>query len=187
MYCVPLIPSMSPAYSSALTYAAQLCEIAKEVQRITEEVQKLPGVTTEYVQEYVQSQLLPVQNQLDELSLSVDVRFSAQTSLLQQRVDELRAYADTQSAQVYLNATSYTNEAELTLTRRIDSTLAQGGTVRSPISGDVVTVQQALNELAGLHQSGISASSFDALELTAQGFDSKNLTAYNFDYSGIPA
>lgn len=186
MYCVPLIPSMSPVYGSALTYAAQLCEIAKEVQRITEEVQKLPGVTTEYVQEYVQSQLLPVQTQLDELSLSVDVRFSAQTALLQQRVDELRAYSDTQSAQVYLNATSYTNETELSLTSRIDSTLAQGGTVRSPITGDVVTVQQALNELAGLHQSGISASSFDALELTAQGFDSKNLTAYNFDYSGIP-
>lgn len=187
MYCVPLIPSMSPAYESALTYAAQLCEIAKEVQRITEEVQKLPGVTTEYVQEYVQSQLLPVQTQLDELSLSVDVRFSAQTALLQQRVDELRAYSDTQSAQVYSNATSYTKETELSLTSRIDSTLAQGGTVRSPLTGDVVTVQQALNELAGLHQSGISASSFDALELTAQGFDSKNLTAYNFDYSGIPA
>ena len=99
----------------------------------------------------------------------------------------MRVYADTQSAQVYLNATSYTNETELSLTRRIDSTLAQGGTVRSPISGDVITVQQALNELAGLHQGGISAGSFDALELTAQGFDSKKLTAYNFDYSGIPA
>lgn len=187
MYCVPTIPGMPTVYRSALTYTAQLCEIAKEVQRVTDDVQNLPGVTTEYVRDYVESQVLPIQAQLDALSLSVDSRFSAQTALIQQRVNELKAYADAQVVEVYANAVSYTNETEQALNSRIDHTLAQGGTVRSPLTGDVVTVQQALNELAGLHQSGMTASAFDALELTAQGYDEKNITAYDFDYAGVPA
>ena len=187
MYCVPSIPGMPAVYRSALTYTAQLCEIAKEVQRISDEVNSLPGVTTQYVQDYVESQISPIEAQLDALSLSVDARFSAQTALVQQRINELKGYSDGQVAEVYANAIAYTDETEADLNARIDHTLEQGGNVRSPLTGDVVTVQQALNELAGLHQSGISAGDFDALELTAQGFDAKDLTAYEFDYAGIPA
>lgn len=187
MYCVPTIPGMPAVYRSALTYTAQLCEIAKEVQRITDEINSLPGVTTQYVQDYVESQIRPIQAQLDSLTFSVDVRFSAQTALIQQRVNELKSYSDAQVVEVYANSIAYTDEAEQALNTRIDFTLAQGGLVRSPLTGDVVTVQQALNELAGLHQSGMTASAFDALELTAQGYDEKNITAYNFDYAGVPA
>lgn len=187
MYCVPTIPSMPTVYRSALTYTAQLCEIAKEVQRITDEVKNLPGVTTQYVRDYVESQIQPIQAQLDTLTFNVDVRFSAQAALIQQRVNELKAYADAQVVEVYANSIAYTGEAEQALNTRIDLTLAQGGTVRSPITGDVVTVQQALNELAGLHQGGMTASAFDALELTAQSYDAKNITAYDFDYAGVPA
>lgn len=187
MYCVPSIPAMNASFSSALNYSAQLCEIAKEVQRITEEVKNLSGVTVQYVQDYVNSQVTPLQTQLTTLTASVDARFAAQTALIQQRVDELKRYADTQSATVYSNATAYTDEAELLLSHKIETTLLQGGTVRSPLTGDVVSVQQALNELAGLHQDGITAEAFDALELTAQEFEAKDLTAYEFDYAGIPA
>lgn len=187
MYCVPSIPTISGGFAAALTYSAQLCEIAKEVQRITDEVKNLPGVTVQYVQDYVASQVAPIQSQLNSLTASVDSRFAAQAALIQQRVNELTSYADNQSAEVYANATAYTDEAELVLTNKIDATLLQGGTVRSPLTGDVVTVQQALNELASLHQDGISAGAFDALGLTVQVFEAKELTAYEFDYAGIPA
>lgn len=187
MYCVPTIPAMKDSFATALTYSAQLCEIAKEVQRITEEVKKLSGVTAQYVQDYVNSQVAPIQTKLTTLTASVDARFAAQAALIQQRVDELKRYADTQSATVYSNATAYTDEAELLLSNKIETTLLQGGMVRSPLTGDVVSVQQALNELAGLHQDGITAEAFDALELTAHEFEAKDLTAYEFDYAGIPA
>lgn len=187
MYCVPSIPAVSGSFAVALTYSAQLCEIAKEVQRITDEVKNLPGVTAQYVQIYVAEQIAPIQDQLSSLTASVDARFAAQAALIQQRVNELTSYADSQAAEVLLNAKSYTDEAESVLNTKIEATLLQGGMVRSPLSGDIVTVQQALNALAGLHQAGITASAYDALGLTVQGFEAKDLTAYEFDYAGVPA
>lgn len=187
MYCVPRIPAVSGSFAAALNYSAQLCEIAKEVQRITDEVKSLPGLTEQYVQIYVAEQIAPIQNQLSSLTASVDARFAAQAALIQRRVDELTSSADSQAAEVLRNAKSYTDEAENVLNTKIDATLLQGGMVRSPLSGDIVTVQQALNELAGLHQAGITASAYDALGLTAQGFEAKDLTAYEFDYAGVPA
>lgn len=187
MYCVPSIPAVSGSFAVALTYSAQLCEIAKEVQRITDEVNNLPGVNEQYIQNYVAEQIAPIQNQLSSLSASVDARFAAQAALIQQRVNELTSSADSQAAEVLRNAKSYTDEAENVLNAKIDATLLQGGLIRSPLTGDVVTVQQALNALAGLHQAGITAGAYDALGLTAQGFEAKDLTAYEFDYAGIAA
>lgn len=57
----------------------------------------------------------------------------------------------------------------------------------SPITGELVTCQEMANQLAGLHQNGITAKNYDALELTAETYDNKQITAYNYDFYGLAA
>lgn len=187
MFCKPIIPSIPAVYRSALDYASQLCMLSNEVQRVAQEVENLTSVTEEDVVTYVAQQLDPVNAQLQELRNSTDSRFAAQAAQIAQHVTELELYVNNQAAQVYSNSVSVTNDAWQQLNERIDDTLEQGGFVRSPISGSIVTVQEALNELASLHQEGITAQAFDDLNLTALMFDNKNLTAYDFDYAGVTA
>ena len=187
MFCKPIIPSIPAVYRSALDYASQLCMLSSEVQRVAQAVENLTAVTEDDVVAYVAQQLDPVKAQLQELRNSADSRFVAQAAQIAQHITELELYVNNQGAQVYSNSVSVTNDAWQQLNERIDDTLEQGGLVRSPISGNVVTVQEALNELASLHQDGLTAQAFDSLLLTAQMFDNKNLTAYEFDYTGLTA
>lgn len=187
MFCKPIIPSIPAVYRSALDYASQLCMLSSEVQRVAQAVENLKSVTEDDVVSYVAQQLDPVKVQLQELRNSTDSRFAAQAAQIAHHITELELYVNNQAAQVYSNSVSVTNDAWQQLNERIDDTLEQGGFVRSPISGNVVTVQEALNELASLHQDGLTAQAFDSLLLTAQMFDNKNLTAYEFDYTGVTA
>lgn len=187
MFCKPIIPSIPAVYRSALDYASQLCMLSSEVQRVAQEVENLTAVTEDDVVAYVAQQLDPVKAQLQELRNSTDSRFAVQAAQIAQHVTELELYVNNQAAQVYSNSVSVTNDAWQQLNERIDDTLEQGGLVRSPISGSIVTVQVVLNELAALHRNGLTAQDFDNLLLTAQAFDSKDLTAYDFDYTGVTA
>nr|DAX62090.1 MAG TPA: hypothetical protein [Caudoviricetes sp.] len=187
MFCKPIIPSIPAVYRSALDYASQLCMLSSEVQRVAQEIETLTAVTEDEVVAYVAQQLDPVKAQLQALRNSTDSRFAAQAAQIAQHVTELELYVNNQAAQVYSNSVSVTNDAWQQLNERIDDTLEQGGLVRSPISGSIVTVQVALNELASLHRNGLTAQDFDNLLLTAQAFDDKNLTAYDFDYTGVTA
>lgn len=187
MYCKPFIPSMPAVYRSALDYASQLCMLSSEIQRVAQEVENISAVTEADVMAYVAQQLDPVKAQLQVLGASTDSRFAAQAAQIAQHITELELYVNNQAAQVYTNSVSVTNDAWQQLNERIDDTLEQGGLVRSPISGNIVTVQEALNELASLHQNGLTAQEFDNLLLTAQAYDNKGLTAYEFDYTGVTA
>lgn len=52
----------------------------------------------------------------------------------------------------------------------------------SPFTGDYVTVQTVIMELAHLHMGGVTAEYYDGLELTAEEYDNKELTAFQYDW-----
>ena len=58
--------------------------------------------------------------------------------------------------------------------------------VYSPVSGKLMTVQNALNELYdyGIRVEGLTASEYDALGLTASEYDGLELTAFDYDMYG---
>lgn len=58
------------------------------------------------------------------------------------------------------------------------------GKIISPISGEFVTVTEAINQLANLHRKPVTATYYDGLNLTATAYDNKNLTAYRYDFEG---
>lgn len=54
----------------------------------------------------------------------------------------------------------------------------------SPFTGLYVPLQEVITDLAHLHMGGITASGYDALELTAEYYDGLELTAFNYDWFG---
>lgn len=54
----------------------------------------------------------------------------------------------------------------------------------SPFTGKIEPLQNVINNLAKLHQIGITAEKFDSLELSTTEFDDKNISAYDFDWNG---
>lgn len=56
-----------------------------------------------------------------------------------------------------------------------------------PFSGEVIPVKDVVMKLYGLHEGGVTAREFDALDLTAEEFDNKEVTAFVFDFFGISA
>ena len=52
----------------------------------------------------------------------------------------------------------------------------------SPFTGKMDLIENVVNSLAALHMAGISANTLDNKELTATAFDAMQITAYNFDW-----
>jgi hypothetical protein len=52
----------------------------------------------------------------------------------------------------------------------------------SPFTGDYVTLQDVIMDLAHLHMGGVTAEHYDNLELTAEEYDNKELTAFQYDW-----
>lgn len=57
--------------------------------------------------------------------------------------------------------------------------------MRSPFSGEIEPVKNVVMDLWGLHNQGISAGDFDALDMTAGEFDTLELQAYYYDMFGV--
>lgn len=59
------------------------------------------------------------------------------------------------------------------------------GLYTSPVTGEREPLQMILNELAGLHQIGITCTEFDALNADCDTIDAIEFTAYDFDFNGL--
>lgn len=57
--------------------------------------------------------------------------------------------------------------------------------MRDPFTGLIVQNKVVILKLAQFHMNGISAGTYDAIELTAADFDALDLTAYDYDWTGV--
>lgn len=64
------------------------------------------------------------------------------------------------------------------------SDVSQQVYVYSPITGEYVDIQTAVNQLAGVKKNALTATEYDALAMTATRFDGIAATAYDYDYNG---
>lgn len=64
------------------------------------------------------------------------------------------------------------------------SDVSQQVYVYSPITGEYVDIQTAVNQLAGVKKNALTATEYDLLAMTATRFDGIAATAYDYDYNG---
>lgn len=69
--------------------------------------------------------------------------------------------------------------------RTILDTFSRQAMTFSPVTGQYVTVEKALKDLANyVKEYGITAGKYDSKEITAEEYDGKDLTAGNYDFNG---
>lgn len=106
---------------------------------------------------------------VDANRIHCDEAVAAAVAVLEKAIDAAsaadRAYTDAQ-----INA--------------LRSDVSQQVFVYSPISGEYVDIQTAINELAGTRRNALTADQYDSLEKTADAYDAVNCSAYEYDFRG---
>lgn len=174
----------------------EINQLKYEVNRAIIELRNSIASNNEYVFAYVENRLdefirtLPT---IDEMYVYNPIR-GDETSL-QDAINDLYDFARyygltaTQYDSLGLTATEYDSK-ELTALE-----YDQYGYVKldypdenwymiSPFTGQYTKVKNVVMDLAHFHMDGLSATEYDALELTADEYDAKLITAFDYDWFG---
>lgn len=112
-------------------------------------------------------------------------RTKANKTDVQQTIDDLNDTLRALITSEYNVLKEYVDTQDEYLQYEIDHFDIGNIVVYDPTTGDESSIQTALNNIYdSTRTDGISASEFDALQLTASDFDSKEITAFNFDQHG---
>ena len=146
--------------------------------RLDEFIAEIPDLTTINVWNPVRGALTSVQIAIDDL-----YNLGRSGGLTASEYDAMQLTASEYDA-LNLTAYEYDNYAKDILGQRgiFKNPLYY---MNSPFTGEYVPIVTVINELAHLHKSdALTASEYDALDLSAADYDAYDLTAYDYDWSG---
>lgn len=186
-----LFQGISTDYHDNLTYVEYLLGVLKKINEIIAQTNSNTQFIEDYdgriealerdfalVREEIERFEAQVESDFDELETQLINAINAKLAEIRQELlgliavyrAESKAYTDTKIAQV---------EAE------IDQILIGQITLRDPTTGLVSPLQTVIDNIYDTtREEALSASEYDALELTATTYDGDELTAFNYDYYG---
>lgn len=186
-----LFQGISTNYQDNLTYVEYLLGILKKLNEVIEQTNS----NTSFIENYdgrinaVEREIALLRTEIESFEERVNTEFeelenqlinTINTKLAEIRQEllglisvyraEAKAYTDTRIAQV---------ESE------IQEILLGQITLRDPTTGLISPLQTVIDNLYDTtREEAISASEYDALELTATAYDAYDITAFNYDYYG---
>lgn len=192
----PLTPSV---YYTGLSYYEDLCKIAGYINDIVKtlesynydgiqqdiakikEQQKAINQQIDALQSNVNNVMKNVNNALELYHSQVTSELNATTADLTSFVNSqlltMRKYVDGQDSAIY---SEIRYQIELLKNSLPDLTTVL---VVSPYTGQLITIQQAINELwDNLRVYAMTASEYDEQNWTAQTYDDFHLTSFEYDY-----
>lgn len=185
MPCKIKFPIIPTAYDADLSDEEKIILLMAQVQEAADELAIYSEASPEWIEEYVYSVLFPLKQQLTELSLSCDARFSSADTAIYTMVNDVNNYVSALMLYTYTLCNDYTDEMSDRVNAVLDHIVLEDVLLRNVITGEMDTVQTIVNDLAGLHQNGPTAGSFDARSLTCSEFEALNLNAFSFDFTGL--
>ena len=175
-----LFQGISTNYQDNLTYAEFLLGVLKKlnetivvvnsqqelIEGLPEQIQAMQAELAEFKEEWNQYQIdlnASITQQLADFESAIRGEISAQLA-------QIRAYIDVQD-----NA----------LKNYIDNVALGQIYVYNPATGERENLQDVINSLFDVsRENAITASEYDALELTATYYDGQNISAYDYDTAG---
>lgn len=95
-------------------------------------------------------------------------------SKIEKAVNECKLYTDDSVDGLYKK-----------IERELDNVKLSGCYMTDPWTGQVVKISEVVNKIIATTNTGaLTASEYDALELSANAYDAKELTAYQYDWLG---
>lgn len=186
-----LFQGISTDYQDNLTYVEYLLGVLKKINEVIEQTNS----NTSFIENYdgrinaLEAEMLEIRAEMTAFENQVNENFETlETSLINTintRLTEIRqellglisiyraeskAYTDTRIAQV---------EAE------IDEILVGQITLRDPTTGIISPLQTVIDNLYDTtREEALTATEYDALDLSATAYDAYEITAFNYDYYG---
>lgn len=196
-FCAKVLPLV---YDDSLSYYETLCKLINTLNGVIEELNTIDTESIlELVDERVDKNLETINKQVENLTNTVNNTMTNVNNALELYNQQVKMeLADTTA-----NLTTFVNSQLLVLRRYVDSQdtgilselryqieLLKNSIpdlttvyVRSPYSGKLITIQQAIDELwNNLRVYALTADEYDEQRWTASEYDNFKLTAYQYDY-----
>lgn len=164
------IQKMIKAYNNLLVVVKEHQEFIDNYESQIAEIERQIAEVYTILEEYDSR----IDNKLEELENELELKFNQLTaqviSLIDNNYNILKTYIDEQDA--YLE-------------NKIDHISIDSIELRDPTTGLISNIQVVINNLFNtFNTDALTASEFDALDLTCTAFENYQITAYEFDTNG---
>lgn len=164
------IQKMIKAYNNLIVVVKEHQEFIDNYESQIAEIERQIAEVYTILEEYDSR----IDNKLEELENELELKFNQLTSQVLDLIDAnyniLKAYID---------------ERDAYLENKIDHISIDSIELRDPTTGLISNIQVVINNLFNtFNTDALTASEFDALDLTCTAFENYQITAYEFDTNG---
>lgn len=171
-------------YLNKVIYNEKLTEQAME--ELEAEFLKLKEYVDQYLTDItdLKEEVQAIENSMAVLTQSI-IDLNNKIDGVDSKVANLKTYTDNLVNNSYEVLKNYVDTQDEYLQEEIDNINIGALIIYDPTTGTYNSVQTVVNNLYSLtNRDGLTASEFDALELSATEFDAYQITAYEFDSNG---
>lgn len=202
-WCQKVIPLV---FDDSVSYYETLCKVSAKLNEVINTINEMDPVSHEELKQALDDLYVKITLETNDKDAKIYTYINEQVAILNstisQQISQLKSYSDSEDNKIRLQIISEVEKLNKTinleiaglrkemlsitgsLQHQIDEISSVTSYVISPFSGELVTFQQAINELANFHKNGLTAIDYDNLNLTAKTYDDKNLTAFDYDFNG---
>ena len=191
-WCQKVLPLV---YENSLSYYEVLCKVVEYLNQVIEALNNQDDELKQYVDNAIagltENWLTTVYNILNQYTETFDDKLDAQNAELQNQIATQTALLSNAIQQL----NSAYQQGDDALRMYINTQIQQlrelipeitSVYVISPISGQMVPIQQALDEMTSVLRYGaLTCFQWDGLQLTAEQYDNEMLTAFQYDFYGL--
>ena len=175
-------------YEGDLGYVIKkLNQVANDTSYLMEEFAKIVVLTQEQIQQMIDAAIasnnLTWAQQLIDLKTQITTEYK---NYVTSQINILTVYIDNQDLYYDGLAKNYADTAEANAKNYTDSQVLSYTMMINPITGQYDDVRDVVDDIVSYFhtQDSLTASEYDALDLTAGYYDGKQLNAYDYDFNG---
>lgn len=174
-----LFQGISTNWQDNLTYQEFLLGVLKKLNEVITQVNADSEYIAEFNTKYTEllAEFEEVKSRVDtldeEINEEVDAKLTAFRNAVKVQID---------TATEFLKA--YSDLGDQRLEQEIQNIQLGQIQVIDPTTGLTSPLQTVINNLAGASQNAVTASEYDALNLTATAYDAQEISAFNYDFNG---
>lgn len=172
--------------------------VEAETARLSEEFAQIEIMTEDYIQNMINTSIasnnIEVYQRINDLKTEVYASMeqckaditAAYTAYVNQQINLLKIYVDSQDASFDALARSYADTALTRANEYTDEHVLDYTLMINPITGEYEDVRDVVDDIVKYFHSNesLTAAEYDALDLTASAYDAYDLTAYDYDFNG---
>lgn len=174
-----LFQGISTNWQDNLTYQEFLLGVLKKLNEVITQVNADSEYIAEFNTKYTEllAEFEEVKSRVDtldeEINAEVDAKLTAFRNAVEVQID---------NATEYLKA--YSDLGDQRLMQEIQNIQLGQIQLIDPTTGITSPLQTVINNIAGASQNAVTASEYDALNLTATAYDTQEISAFNYDFNG---